>query len=79
MPTCRPPAGAGGADRLGFHHPVVGELVLADEELALTAEPEQVVLISTAEPGSPSAQRLRLLGSWAAESPGPVEDGARGR
>ena len=49
-----------------FHHPVVGELTLAYEELALTAEPGNVMLIYTAEPGSPSAERLRLLASWAA-------------
>ncbi|MBP2378394.1 transcriptional regulator with XRE-family HTH domain [Microbacterium phyllosphaerae] len=51
-----------------FHHPVVGELTLVYEELALTAEPGQVMLIYSAEPGSPSAERLGLLASWAAES-----------
>lgn len=50
-----------------FHHPVVGELVLAYEELAITAEPGQVLMVYTAEPGSPSAERLRLLASWAAD------------
>ena len=49
-----------------FRHPVVGELTLAYEELAITAEPGLVLLIYTAEPGSPSAERLRLLASWAA-------------
>lgn len=47
-----------------FHHPVVGELTLAYEELAITAEPGSVLLVYTAEPGSPSAERLRLLASW---------------
>ncbi|GAA5195367.1 helix-turn-helix transcriptional regulator [Microbacterium jejuense] len=51
-----------------FVHPVVGELTLAYEELALTAEPGTVMLIYTAEPGSPSAERLRLLASWATAS-----------
>ncbi|WP_210506346.1 helix-turn-helix transcriptional regulator [Naasia sp. SYSU D00057] len=48
-----------------FTHPVVGELVLAYEELAITAEPGLVLMVYTAEPGSPSAERLRLLASWA--------------
>ncbi|UED82981.1 helix-turn-helix domain-containing protein [Streptomyces profundus] len=50
-----------------FHHPVVGELVLVYEELAVTAEPGNVMLIYTAEPGSSSAERLGLLASWAAD------------
>ena len=49
-----------------FHHPVVGELSLAYEELAITAEPGLALLVYTAEPGSASAERLRLLASWAA-------------
>ncbi|GHH75038.1 helix-turn-helix transcriptional regulator [Promicromonospora soli] len=63
-----------GAGTKRFHHPVVGEVVLAYEELAITAEPGQVLLIYTAEPGSSSADRLGLLASWAAETsiPGPA-------
>ncbi|QIG39372.1 helix-turn-helix transcriptional regulator [Microbacterium sp. 4R-513] len=56
-----------GAGTKRFHHPVVGELILAYEELAITAEPGNVLLIYTAEPGSPSAERLRLLASWSAQ------------
>jgi transcriptional regulator with XRE-family HTH domain len=51
-----------------FVHPVVGELSLAYEELAVTAEPGHILMIYTAEPGSPSAERLRLLASWAKEA-----------
>ncbi|WP_280437911.1 helix-turn-helix domain-containing protein [Nocardia carnea] len=47
-----------------FHHPEVGELVLAYEELAITAEPGLILMIYTPEPGSPSAQRLQILASW---------------
>lgn len=60
-----------------FRHPVVGELTLAYEELAITAEPGQVLLVYTAEPGSPSAERLRLLASWGADEV--VPDVAAGR
>jgi len=50
-----------------FNHPLVGELTLAYEELAITAEPGLALLIYTAEPGSPSAERLGLLASWSTE------------
>lgn len=66
-----------GAGAKRFRHPVVGELTLAYEELAITAEPGQVLLVYAAEPGSPSAERLRLLASWAADtvaSPPPGAD-----
>ncbi|MFL0409684.1 helix-turn-helix transcriptional regulator [Microbacterium paludicola] len=66
-----------GAGTKRFHHPVVGELTLAYEEFALTAEPGNVMLIYTAEPGSPSAERLRLLASWGAEHPAALD--AEGR
>ena len=62
-----------GAGTKRFHHPVVGELTLAYEELAITAEPGLVLMVYTAEPGSPSAERLRLLASWAAPA-GPVPE-----
>ena len=48
-----------------FNHPVVGEVVLAYEELAITADPGHILMVYTAEPGSPSADRLKLLSSWA--------------
>ena len=56
-----------------FNHPIVGELILAYEELLLTAEPGLVMLVYTAEPGSPSAERLRLLASWTADQPAAVD------
>ncbi|OZD81258.1 XRE family transcriptional regulator [Rhodococcus sp. 05-339-2] len=56
-----------GAGMKRFNHPVVGEIHLAYEALAITADPGSILMVYTAEPGSPSAERLRLLGSWAAE------------
>ena len=50
-----------------FHHPDVGELTLAYEELAVTADPGLIMMLYTAEPGSPSAEKLRLLASLAAD------------
>jgi hypothetical protein len=50
-----------------FHHPDVGEMTLAYEEFAITAEPGAVMLIYTAEPGSPSAEKVQLLASLAAD------------
>jgi len=49
-----------------FNHPVVGELTLAYEGLDMAAEPGLTLTIYTAEPGSASEDRLRVLGSWAA-------------
>jgi transcriptional regulator with XRE-family HTH domain len=49
-----------------LHHPVVGDLTLAWESLHLANDPDQRILVYTAEPDSPSADALRLLGSWAA-------------
>jgi transcriptional regulator with XRE-family HTH domain len=49
-----------------FHHPVVGDLHFLFEATALLADPGWSLLIYTAEPGSPTADNLRLLASWAA-------------
>ncbi|OZF07818.1 transcriptional regulator [Rhodococcus sp. 15-1154-1] len=59
-----------GAGKKRFNHPVVGEVHLAYEELVVTADPGSILMIYTAEPGSPSAERLNLLGSWSARSTG---------
>lgn len=70
-----------GAGTKRFHHPEVGELVLAYEELAITADPGLSLYVYTAEPGSASAERLGLLASLAAsdESGGhPAGDAAAG-
>jgi transcriptional regulator with XRE-family HTH domain len=49
-----------------FHHPVVGTLDLAFEAMDLPADPGLTLTAYTAEPGSPSADALTLLASWAA-------------
>lgn len=54
-----------------FHHPVVGDLVLGYEAFTAADDPEQTLGISTAEPGSPSAERLKLLASWTASAQHP--------
>jgi transcriptional regulator with XRE-family HTH domain len=48
-----------------FHHPIVGELTLDFERLDLPGDPGQKLLVYSAEPGSPSRERLDLLASWA--------------
>ncbi|AZQ35249.1 XRE family transcriptional regulator [Streptomyces cyaneochromogenes] len=48
-----------------LRHPVAGLLTLSYESLALPETPGQTVVIYTAEPGSETAERLALLGSWA--------------
>ncbi|HEX4359481.1 MAG TPA: helix-turn-helix transcriptional regulator [Pseudonocardia sp.] len=50
--------------RKHYRHPVVGELTLAYEAFTPTDDPDQTLGLSTAEPGSPSEQALRLLASW---------------
>ncbi len=50
----------------GYRHPAVGELTLSFENLELPGEPGLQFLTYTAEDGSPSAEKLLLLASWAA-------------
>lgn len=59
-----------GAGFKTFNHSVVGEMTLAYEGLEMEAEPGLTMTVYTAEPGSPSAERLRLLASWAASEYG---------
>jgi transcriptional regulator with XRE-family HTH domain len=58
--------GAAGTVRL--HHPVVGDLELNVENLALPDDPDQVLRVFSAKPGSPSADSLTLLGSFGAQT-----------
>ncbi|MEU0041462.1 hypothetical protein [Streptomyces sp. NPDC006333] len=54
-------------------HPVVGELTLSYEILALPADPDLSLCLYTAEPGSASAETLSMLAGWSAPT------GLRGR
>jgi transcriptional regulator with XRE-family HTH domain len=49
-----------------LNHPIVGELELNFERLDVTADPDLMLVVYTAEPGSRSAESLDLLASWAA-------------
>ena len=55
--------------RTGFkkiHHPVVGDLDLDFEAMELAAHPGLTLLVYTAAAGTPTADSLKLLASWAA-------------
>lgn len=47
-----------------FHHPQVGELTFTYESFAVTSEPTLSLKVYSAEPGTPSADKLRLLATW---------------
>lgn len=47
-----------------LHHPLVGELSLNFESFRLPGDGDQSLVTYHAEPGSPSAEGLRLLASW---------------
>ncbi len=46
------------------HHEIVGDLDLAYETVALAGAPGLTMYVNAAEPGSPSADGLRLLAAW---------------
>ncbi|MFH9861637.1 helix-turn-helix domain-containing protein [Streptomyces sp. NPDC017202] len=51
-----------------LRHPLVGELSLNFEGFRLLGESEQTMVTYHAEPGSPSAEGLRLLASWGTDA-----------
>src|SRR5881397_4127856 len=55
-----------------YNHPFVGEITLDWDALTSDAEPDQQLIIYTAEPGSRSEQALHELAAWAAERFAPV-------
>lgn len=63
----------GSAGSVRLRHPVVGDLDLNFEDLALREDPDQVLRVYSAKPGSPSADSLTLLGSFGAGSAAPAQ------
>ncbi|WP_316779178.1 helix-turn-helix domain-containing protein [Streptomyces sasae] len=51
-----------------MHHPLVGELSLSYESFRMSGDPDQALVTYHAEPGSPSAEALRLLASWGTDA-----------
>ncbi|MEV6764926.1 helix-turn-helix transcriptional regulator [Streptomyces sp. NPDC051105] len=49
-----------------IQHPVAGLLTLPYETLTVPTDPDQTIVAYTPEPGSETAERLTLLGSWKA-------------
>jgi transcriptional regulator with XRE-family HTH domain len=49
-----------------YDHPIVGQLTLEWDALTSDAEPDQQLVVYTAEPGSRSEQALRELAAWTA-------------
>jgi transcriptional regulator with XRE-family HTH domain len=52
--------------RKSFDHPVVGRMLLDWQALSVAADPDLTMIVFTAPPGSPTADSLRMLASWAA-------------
>ncbi|GAA2598288.1 helix-turn-helix transcriptional regulator [Streptomyces roseoviolaceus] len=49
-----------------FHHPAVGEMELVHESLDLPGEQGLSITVYGADPGTPAADALKLLATWAA-------------
>ncbi|KUN26177.1 XRE family transcriptional regulator [Streptomyces antibioticus] len=57
-------------------HPLVGELTLNFESFHLADGTDQALITYSAEPGSPSAEALRLLASWGTDATRVGQDSA---
>ncbi|MGY3057200.1 transcriptional regulator with XRE-family HTH domain [Streptomyces sp. TE3672] len=55
-----------------LHHPVAGTLSLDWDTLTASTDPDQQLIVWTAEPGTPSHEGLRFLASWSAGSRQPA-------
>lgn len=65
--------------RKTVHHPAVGRMELSYDDFALPGDPYVSITTYTADPGTPSADGLTLLATWAGtqKQRGTVEDEAR--
>ncbi len=59
-----------------FRHPIVGEVTLAFEGMEMASDPGLTLTIYTAEPGTPSADAMKMLASWAAAEYGDADQPA---
>ncbi|WP_327699855.1 helix-turn-helix transcriptional regulator [Streptomyces sp. NBC_00459] len=59
-----------------LRHPLVGDLTLDWDSLTCTTAPAQKLVISTAEPGTPSHDGLLFLASWTADPDQSARDAA---
>ncbi|MEG3630598.1 helix-turn-helix transcriptional regulator [Streptomyces poriticola] len=55
-----------------MRHPLVGELALSFETFRMVDDADQSLVTYHAEPGSPSAEALRLLASWGTDAAVPL-------
>jgi transcriptional regulator with XRE-family HTH domain len=62
-----------------FRHTVVGDLTVGFNALGLPADPGLTLTVYTAEPGSPSEEKLALLASWTATAAEVQPDAAADR
>ncbi|MDX6537017.1 MAG: hypothetical protein QOD37_1358 [Gaiellales bacterium] len=58
-----------------FRHPVVGDLTLSFEALAVPDDASQMLVIYSAKPGSADDSALRLLAAWAERTPAALATG----
>lgn len=59
-----------------LHHPVAGDLTLDWDTLTASTDPDQQLVVWTAEVGTPTHDGLRILASWAADHPTAASDKA---
>jgi len=59
-----------------LRHPIAGDITLDWDSFSCATDPEQQLIVWTAEPDTPSHQALHFLASWAADPSHPAPDKA---